>query len=169
MGEAIEPTIRLIRPDDCITELTDLLHRAYGTLARRGMRFVASHQGEEVTRRRIARGECYVAVYEGRMVGTIAWRDARATGGSPWYDRPDVASAGQFAVEPALQARGIGSRLLAVAEQRTALSGAAELALDTAEPAHDLIRFYTKREYRFIEYITNSDVNYRSVVMSKRC
>jgi len=160
--------IRLIRPDDDYAELTELLHRAYGSLAARGMRFLASHQDEETTRERIGEGECYPAMHDGQMIGTILWRSAQQTGGTPWYDRPDVSSFAQFAVEPTLQNRGIGSRLLAIAEGRAAETGAAEIALDTAEPAHDLIRFYTRRGYRFIEYTQWNLANYRSVIMSKR-
>jgi len=159
---------RLIRTDDDYAELTELLHRAYAALAARGMRFLASHQDEKKTRERISDGECYLAMQDGRMIGTIVWRSAQQTSGTPWYDRPDVSSFGQFAVEPALQNRGIGSRLLAIAEQRAAETGAAEIALDTAEPAHDLIRFYTRRGYRFIEYTQWKLANYRSVILSKR-
>ena len=46
--------------------------------------------------------------------------------------------------------------------------GAAELALDTAEPARHLIDWYTRLGYRFIEYAQWDVTNYRSVVMSKR-
>jgi GNAT superfamily N-acetyltransferase len=163
----IDPLVRLIRPDDNYQELTDLLHRAYGVLAARGMKFLASHQDEKMTRERAAEGECYVAIHEGRIIGTIVWRNARQTSGTPWYDRPDVASFGQFAVEPALQRCGIGSMLVAIAEHRSATTGAAELALDTAEPAQDLVRFYTQRGYRFIDYTQWGVVNYRSLILSK--
>ena len=121
-----------------------------------------------MTRERISDGECYLAMQDGQMVGTIVWRSTRQTSGTPWYDRPDVSSFGQFAVEPTLQNRGIGSRLLAIAEQRAAETGAVEIALDTAEPAHDLIRFYIQRGYRFIEYTQWKLANYRSVILSKR-
>lgn len=160
--------IRLIRSDDDYAELTELLHRAYGALAARGMRFLASHQDEKMTRERIGEGECYLAMQDGRMIGTIVWRSAQQTSGTPWYDRADVSSFGQFAVEPTLQNHGFGSKLLAIAEQRAAETGAAEIALDTAEPAHDLIRLYTKRGYRFIEFTQWKVANYRSVIMSKR-
>lgn len=160
--------IRLILPNDNYAQLTELLHRAYGGLAAHGMRFLASHQDEKTTRERIGEGECYLAMQDGRMIGTILWRSAQQTTGTPWYDRPDVSSFGQFAVEPKLQNRGIGSKLLAIAEQRAAETGAAELALDTAEPAHDLIQFYTRRGYRFIESTQWKLANYRSVIMSKR-
>ena len=164
----VDPFIRLFRADDSIAELTQLLHRAYAPLAARGLNFLASHQDEEWTRKRIARGECYVAFHGQQMIGTIIWRNAQQTRGCPWYDRPDVASFGQFAIDPQWQRQGIGSKLLAIAEERSTETGAAELALDTAEPAHDLIEFYTQRGYRFIEHVKWDVVNYRSVVMSKR-
>jgi DNA-binding winged helix-turn-helix (wHTH) protein len=44
----------------------------------------------------------------------------------------------------------------------------AELALDTAETADDLIAFYTRRGYRFVDHVRWDAVNYRSVVLSKR-
>src|SRR5665213_221674 len=96
-----DPIIRRIGLADNISDLTQLLHRAYGALARRGMHFVASHQDDETTRQRISGSECYVAIHDGKLVGTITWSDAHQTDGSPWLDRPDVASFGQFAVEPA--------------------------------------------------------------------
>jgi GNAT superfamily N-acetyltransferase len=114
----IEPNIRLIGPDDSIAELTLPLHRVYAPLAERGMRFLASHQDESCTRKRMLNGECYLAMHNGRMIGTIVWHEARHTGGSPWLEREDVASFSQYAVEPAWQGRGIGSRLLAITSQK---------------------------------------------------
>ena len=165
--ERDEPVIRLISNEDSIADLTDLLHRAYAPLAARGMHFVASHQDAQRTRERTARGECYLAVQDGSVIGTITVRSPQQTRGCPWYDRPEVACFGQFAVEPAWQKRGLGSRLLCLAEQRAAETGAAELALDTAEPAAELISYYMKRGYRFIEYAQWNTVNYRSVILSK--
>jgi GNAT superfamily N-acetyltransferase len=131
-SKGIEPVIRRLDSGDSIKELTDMLHRAYGSLLARGMRFYATHQTVEQTMERIAEGERHVAVHDGRGIGTILWRDPSRTSGSPWYDRPDVASFGQFAVEPAFQRHGVGSKLIAFAEQRTADTGAADTgAADT--------------------------------------
>jgi GNAT superfamily N-acetyltransferase len=161
-------TIRLLTPSDDVVALTALLHRAYGALAARGMRFLASYQTAEFTAKRIARGECAVAEIDGKVVGTVIFRPTGSGRGTPWYLRPDVATVGQFAVEPAWQGRGIGGRLMDWAEGRARATGAAEVALDTAETAEDLIRFYTRRGYRFVEHVNWGDVvNYRSVVMSK--
>lgn len=162
-----EVTVRGWTSGDDLAELTALLHRAYAPLAARGMRYLASHQDETTTRVRIAKGECFVAEARGRLVGTVTLRDARHTAGCPWYDRPDVASFGQFAVDPEHQGRGVGSALIEHVERRAGETGVAELALDTAETADDLIAFYTRRGYRFVGHVRWDAVNYRSVVMTK--
>ena len=163
-----EIVVRLLGLEDSIYELTALLHRAYKRLADMNLRFVATYQDEATTRDRIEGAECYVAQIDGRIVGTIAFRDAEKTEGCPWYDRPEVASFGQFAVEPDLQGRGIGTALLRFIEQRAIESGAAELALDTAEPASHLIDYYSKVGYRIVDRVQWDVTNYVSVIMSKK-
>lgn len=160
--------IRPFRPDDSIVELTDLLHRAYASLAAMGFRYFATHQTEDDTRRRIAGRECYVGVDPGgRIVATVTFRSAQQTDGCPWYDRPEVCSFGQFAVDPGWRGRGIGSQLMDLVERRARETGAAEIALDTAEGAAHLIDMYARRGYRLVGHVRWPDVNYRSVVMSK--
>jgi predicted N-acetyltransferase YhbS len=159
---------RLLRADDDLDAITRLLHEAYAPLAAAGMRYVASHQDVATTRRRMAQGETFVAERDGAVVATITLAEAHATHGSPFYDRPNVASFGQFAVLPALQRQGIGSRLMDIVEARAREKGVAELALDTSEHAEALIAMYTRRGYRFIEYSKWDSVNYRSVILSKR-
>ena len=170
---AIDPNAGLcVRPlgrEDSLEELTQLIHRAYRPLADAGFRYWASHQDAAATARRAAEGDCLLAVLGGRVVGTITLRDAEQTKGSPWYDRPDVASFGQFAVAPEVQGRGIGKTLLEFVERRALEKGVAELALDTAEGATRLVETYTRRGYRFIEFVDwRPQVNYRSVILSKR-
>lgn len=160
--------VRPLAPSDSISELTTLLHRAYAQLADMGLRFVATHQTEDTTRHRIKDAECYVAELDGRIVGTIIFRGPGQSRGCPWYERPDVAGFGQFGVEPALQGKGIGSTLLAFVEARARETGAAELALDTAETANHLIDIYARRGYRIVDNVKWEPVNYRSVIMSKR-
>jgi len=158
---------RSLRPDDDLEALTSLLHDAYAPLAAAGMRFVASHQTVETTRQRVNKGETFVAESAGAIVGTITLADATLTRGSPFYDRPDVADFGQFAVRPDLQRRGIGSELMAMVERRAREQGVVELALNTSEHASGLIAMYLKKGYRFIEYVQWDDVNYRSMIFSK--
>ena len=159
--------VRPLSLTDSIPELTHLLHRAYARLATMGLRYMATHQSDEVTRERTGQGECYVAVADGTLVGTIMFKPADRTSGSPWLDRPEVASLGQFAVAPDVQALGLGARLMDLVEARAVATGAAEIALDTAEPAAHLIAWYARRGYRLIERAQWGHTNYRSVIMSK--
>ncbi len=162
-----EVKIRALGVDDDLFALTSLLHRAYAKLAAMGLNFVATSQDVDTTRERIEGAECFVAEMDGRIVGTIVFRDRSRTAGCAWYDREDVASFGQFGVEPGLQGSGVGARLLAHVEERAKETGANELALDTAEPATHLIDYYSRHGYRIVDRVKWDVVNYSSVIMSK--
>jgi GNAT superfamily N-acetyltransferase len=145
-----------------------MLHEAYAPLAARGMRFVASHQDSNVTRRRMARGETVVAQHGDLIVGVVTLKRASESHGSPFYEQPEVAGFGQFAVRPSHQGRGIGAMLLRLIEQRASELGVRQLALDTSEKASDLIALYQAKGFTFVEYLQWPEVNYRSVVLAKR-
>lgn len=144
-----------------------MLNAAYAPLASRGMRFVASWQDEKTTRERCLGGTSFVAEAGGLIVGTVTCYGPGQANGSPWYDRPDVASIGQWAVDPAWQGRGIGRLLLDAAEDCARALGARHLALDTSEHAAELIATYEKRGYSFVEHVQWNETNYRSVILSK--
>lgn len=176
--------VRLLEQDDSLAHLTGLLHRAYKQHADRGLKTLAAFQPEEVTRKRIADGECTVAAYMGKVVGTIMFKTpeqtARAWPGVPWFDptakltanesaapRGGVASFSQFAVEPDCQGKGIGGELMQHIEKRALESGASELALSTPEPAEWLVAMYARHGYRTVERWVWPGANYTSVIMSK--
>lgn len=155
--------------DDPIPEITRLLHEAYAPLAEAGLRFTATHQGDEVTLRRLQRGIPFVGERDRKIIATVTLYPASAPGACcGWYAEPGVFSFGQFAVHPGHQRRGIGERLVEMLERETLARGGRELALDTAEPAHHLRCWYEKLGYRFIEFADWSTTNYRSVILSKQ-
>ncbi|MBY0312105.1 MAG: GNAT family N-acetyltransferase [Phycisphaerales bacterium] len=166
---------RPLDADDSLAHITYLLHRAYKQHAERGIKALAAFQPEEVTRKRISGGECYVALYMGKIVGTILFKNAQQTaaagvGGSitiPFFQRGDVASFSQLAVEPEYQGHGIGSRLIAIAERRAAETGAKELGLSTPEPATWLVEMYQRYGYRIVDKVHWNETNYVSAIMSK--
>jgi GNAT superfamily N-acetyltransferase len=164
---AVALTIRELQSNDSLLELTLMLHAAYGQLWAMGFSYTAVNQSENVTRRRLEGGTCFVADLEGRLAGTIAYKPPGINSACAHYMKPLVATIGQFAVLPALQGHGLGSRLLTAAEDLARNEGAAELALDTAEGAAQLIEWYQKSGYRFIEYAQWEGKTYRSVILSK--
>ena len=161
-------TIRPLAPTDSIEELTALLHRAYAELAAMGLRYSATHQSSEVTAARASEGECALAVLDGVVVGTITLVPPDRARGTAWYDRSDVATFGQFGVEPHLKRHGIGSALLEHVVARALALGARELACDTSERALHLIEYYARRGFRQVGFADwRPHTNYRSVILSR--
>lgn len=172
---AAKVRVRPIESDDSLAHLTYLLHRAYKQHAEHGIKALAAFQPEEVTRKRIAGGECYVALYMGKLVGTILFKSAAQTaaagiGGSlvvPFFQSGHIASFSQLAVEPEYQGHGIGSQLIATAERRARQTGAYELGLSTPEPATWLVEMYQRYGYRIVDRVQWKETNYTSAIMSK--
>jgi GNAT superfamily N-acetyltransferase len=69
---------------------------------------------------------------------------------------------------PPFQKQGTGSLMMEAIETEARAASAAELALDTAEPATALTNWYSRRGYRFIEYAQWDGKRYRSAILSKR-
>ena len=160
--------IRELEATDSIDDLTELLHEAYRPLGAMGLNYTAVDQDSATTAKRIKRGQCLVAVLNGHIVGTITWYAPGTVGqGSSWYRRSDVAAFGQFAVRPREQGHGLGLTLMTEVERLAKLAGAAELALDTAEPATRLIDYYSRRGFRQVDTVQWNSKTYRSVIMSK--
>ncbi len=168
MSELSGLVIRPLSPIDSVEEITDLLHRSYLRNAEAGLRFLATHQHASVTRERLDRGQSFVVELEGRIVGVVT---LHLRGEKPYGDyHPDypIASFGQFAIDPACQGMGIGDLLLEKVETVARDAGCYELALDTAQPATDLIAYYQRRGF---EIVGRADwrptTNYESWIMAK--
>jgi GNAT superfamily N-acetyltransferase len=159
--------IRALRADDGMLALTAMLHRAYAPLLARGWNYTACDQSEEVTRERCAAGVTLLAECDGAVVGTITRTGSWPDSASAWYRRTDVQSFHQFAVEPALQGRGIGRLLLNAVEDAARREGARELACDTAAPAVHLVEWYERLGWRTVERVRWAGKRYDSVILSK--
>lgn len=160
--------IRKLEKDDDLINLTKLLHLAYKKLADQGFRFLATHQDVETTKKRIKDGECYVAINENKIIGTITYYSQQNTYGNDWYNQNFVSTYGQFAVDPEFQKQGIGEKLIEIAEKLAVHDKAKEITIDTAEGAEELINYYKKRGYRFVGFAKWDVTNYRSVMLSKK-
>ena len=159
--------IRPLRQEVSIREITALLHAAYAPLAAMGFRYLATHQDDATTARRLHAGFPLVAECAGTIVGTITLCAPDTQSDCIWYRQPGVFTFGQYAVRPPFQCLGIGSSLISYVEALARAHGALELALDTSEGATHLIRWYQMRGYRFTDNVSWDGTNYRSVILSK--
>lgn len=169
-------TTRRLSPSDSLQELTTLLHRAYAKQVAMGLQPLAGRQTVDITEKRVFSGECYVAVdhiplddarTKQKLVGTILFHESEESKGPPWFEKEEVASFSQLAVDPDYQGCGIGRMLLEIVERRALEEGAKELGLSMAEPDRELYDFYIRRGYRFVEHWKWPYTNYRSAILSK--
>ena len=152
---------------DSFDELTQMLHRSFARLGGMGLNCTCVDQSALVTRARAMRGDCYVSVCNGRLVGTMTLYAQDCESLCPLYRRDDIASVRQFGVDPAYQSRGIGKSLLAYADHWAAIRGYAELALDTPQPAAHLIAFYRGQGFRIDDFVRFAGKQYDSAILSK--
>jgi GNAT superfamily N-acetyltransferase len=161
------PEIRPWSPDLPVAPITALLHAAYAPLAGMGFRYLATHQDDAMTLQRLSAGWSFLAYMGNRLAGTISLRGPAPASDCQWYRQDGIFTFGQFGVLPDCQRQGVGRALLDHVEDRAARAGAQELALDTAEGASHLIRWYQGLGYREVDRVSWHDTNYRSVVLSK--
>lgn len=159
--------LRELREGDCLEHLTGMLHRAFFRIGEMGIPCSCVNQAPEVTRQRVARGHCFVALSGELIVGTITLYASDARSDSAHYRDTRVASVRQLGVDPLFQGKGVGSALLGLAENRARRYGYAGLALDTPEPASHLIDYYQRQGFRIVETLQFAGRPYRSVVFAK--
>lgn len=159
---------RYFTSSDSLEELTALVNEAFAVHKEKGLNYVGATQDTGTTMKRIRKSYCIIGLLDGKIVGTLTIKPPWRTKGSPWFNRRDVGKTNQFAVDPNLQAKGIGSQLMKTGEYLAVVTGAKELACDTSEHAKEVIDYHLKRGFRFIEYVSWKTTNYRSVVMSKK-
>jgi GNAT superfamily N-acetyltransferase len=164
-------TVRRYLVDDPISEVTAMLHRAYARQRALGLDPLAGRQDDSVTLDRVLASEAYLAVCpaEGgeRIVGIILFNEHEKVTFPDAFLDPSTSHFAMFAVEPELQAIGIGGMLMATCERRALEIGARRLALSMAEPDHALRRYYERRGYRFVQFWQWPYTNYRSVILAR--
>ncbi len=162
-----EIQVRRFAETDEIAPITTVLHAAYSSLATAGFRYLASHQDDATTLNRLRSGFAFLVECDGKLLGTATLYRPSPDSQCEWYRQDTVWRFGQFGVRPGYQRQGIGARLYDRIEAQARAFGAAKLALDTAEGALHLRRWYEKLGFRFVQFVSWPDTNYRSVVLSK--
>ncbi|WP_331344573.1 GNAT family N-acetyltransferase [Cellvibrio sp. UBA7661] len=163
----MELMIREIQDSDDIEKLTELIRSAYSSHAASGLKYWATHQTVDDTKRRIAMGICLVALHQDEYVGTCLFRRPQPESPVELYRSPRVWTVAQFGVLPEHKGKGIGKAIHARGLALLKQMGVATIALDTAEPAKPLIEMYKSWGYQLVGHCDwRPFTNYPSVVMS---
>lgn len=143
------PEFRPAWPDD-LEPLHALVHAAYrGDSARRGW----THEADLLDGSRIDRSSLRSAITTPGQVVLVATDGEALTGCVHVTDRgAGLAYLGMLTVDPALQARGLGRRLIAAAESHALRHfQARRMEMTVIVHRHELIAWYERRGYRRTE------------------
>jgi GNAT superfamily N-acetyltransferase len=160
--------IRLVRPEDNLETLTDMIHAAYAQHASSGLNYWGCHQSVEDTAKRLASGTAWVMSCGNDFIGTATLRPPQPESPVLLYRQPGVYSLAQFCINPLHKGCGFGRRLhehIIDYARKLKVTG---IALDTAKPATSLIKLYESWGYRIVGHCDwRPFTNYPSVVMYK--
>ena len=159
---------REIEAADDLAALTALLHAAYAPHAAKGLRYWATHQSVEDTAARLALGHGLVGTVDGQIIATLTLRRPNPNAQVELFRDPDTWSFSQFAVHPDHKGQGYGRHLHDFAVAFAAARGCRRMALDTAQPAQELIDMYHAWGYTELGTCDwRPRTNYLSVLMQK--
>lgn len=160
-------SVREFTPADA-EALTAVLHRAYREHDDNGLNFTAATQTAATTLSRAQGGGCWVVEESGTIVATVtvslppshALQEL-----TPIAAEPGTGWLNQFAVDPALQGRGIASHLFRWGLDWAKAQGLTQVGIDTAQPATGLVQLYSHWGFEHRDVIHWDGKTYNSVVM----
>lgn len=131
---------RLARLEDS-EEVLRIIRGAYESIGRLGIEFRAVHADIAMVQDNIRENSCYVVLHDDVIAATISLRELHEVTKYPFLY--------WFAVDPAVNGQGIGSRLLSYVEEtivRDALNASA-VTLATSKKHPWLLPMYERRGY----------------------
>ncbi len=120
--------------------------------------------GEELKKRIGENGKCFVALHDGKVVGTLSVRLVKR---NTWYAKgiiPDYILAG---ILPEYQGKHINTMLSNKAFDYSKNNGFDRIELDTAEKNKQAIKVYQHLGFRLVDFKAFSGADHYSVVMIK--
>jgi len=167
MQKKLPPRLLDSSDEESIRKLTNFLDICYKARAKKGVNYLPDGQDEETTRRRVEGKEVWVSEIGHEIVGAFTITPPEKACGVWWYRQSGVAEVSQVAVHPAFRMLGLFSLLMDAAEQRALDMGSLELAGSVPSQRKRLIKAYTSRGARIVDYKWKKNARYGSVIWSK--
>lgn len=159
--------IRELTESDCIESLTKLINESYRERANAGYNMTGSYQDSSITRHRIDSGICFLAEYDGEIIGTALLVLKMGDSYPTEYKVSGVAVLSQVCVKPGHRKLGIGALLIAEVEKRAIELGRKQLMLDTVETEPALVEYYRRFGFQDFSHFQWEGKTYRSLIMEK--
>ena len=148
--------------DRDIPHIRRLVNEAYQELLQMGLNYTASYQDEDVTRERCRQGR--TVVVENRqddIVGSVVLHQKN------YFTERHSAYISQLAIANRYKGIGLGTYLMVWCENLAKREGFHSIQLDTAKPAHHLIKWYKNRNYQAIGSSQWEGKSYESWIFEK--
>lgn len=156
--------LEVIEKPDWLTweEITELIHQAFAKKDQQGMRYHGAYQSVETTQQRGQEGMCFVALWDGKLVGTatLVLQQKHA-----WYNGKLSGYMGQLAVHPDYAGKGVGQALLQKRMEICRQKNVDELIMHTAIHATDLIGWWQRLGAQKVELLSTPGTNFYAVRM----
>jgi len=167
----------VVAGDDDLETVVALLSAASRRMASRGVQFWWDPFPPDEVRQSIGRGETFVALRDGTVVGTIAvaWTDDLIWGPQP----PDAGYIHRLAVTPESVGEGLGTALLDWAAAHVRAQGRSWVRLDTIAPDEgpraSLHRWYKRHGFSPVGNVDapilgegNTTIIYRTILYERK-
>ena len=158
--ELSEGLLLRLADDADVAQLRVLVNRSYAELGEMGLNFVGVTQDEAATRERMIDKEIWVieSIAEKKLLATMALGVKETEEKSMFY-------ISQFGVLPEEKSKGLGSFLIHHAFRRAKARGYNIIELDTAIPAHHLVKLYRNFGFEIVEAERRPRPNYPNFLM----
>ncbi len=150
--------------DYSLADVHDLLWRANESNRNSGFVLKTSEMSEERLKDKIGDGNCYAAIADQKLVGTIT---ARAKQGRSWYCSGKYVSYMLAAVLPEYQGKHINTALAQKVFEYAEKIDANAVLLDTASGNGHALGIYRHQGFKLVDFQSRGDTDHYHVTMVK--
>ena len=146
-------------------EIHEVLWKANEENRKKGFHFSTAEMSGDQLRERIGEdGQCFVAMEDGKVVGTLSIRFLNR---NTWYAKGRIADGILSGLLPEYQGRHVNSALVKMMFDAAEQAGCKVIEVDTAEKNQHLIDIYKHYGFQLVGFKANPRGDHYSVIMAK--